>query len=152
MKAKTIAVPIIALGLMASGGAIWAGHQTQAADNSTQTVAESPKKDAPPSDFAEKLAEKLGVDKSKVESALSEIKDEHKAERQAKLSSNLDPAVKDGAITADQKQKILDHMKEMRNKREKNRADDQQWAKDNGIDMSKLKPYLGAGRGKLKSN
>jgi len=139
---------------MAAGGVISRGRSVSAADTTTTATSSTTTGTAATttdqSTFADKLSQKLGVDKDKVSSALSDIKKENQDARKQKVSANLDQAVKDGVITADQKQKILDHQSQMQAQRQKEKADNQQWAKDNGIDMSKLKPYLGHGKAGCK--
>lgn len=111
IDSKKIVIPIAALALMAAGGVISRGRQVSAADT-TNTATSSTTTDTATatnqSTFADKLSQKLGVDKGKVQTALDEIKKERQDARKQKVSANLDQAVKDGVITADQKQKILD--------------------------------------------
>ncbi|MFA5927599.1 MAG: hypothetical protein WCT32_03575 [Patescibacteria group bacterium] len=96
---------------------------------------------------AQTLAEKLGVDKTRVDAAFDEMHQERQAERQKEISTNLDKAVSDGVITADQKQKILDKQAERRAQMERQRAETDQWFKDNGIDSDRLYEYIGRGNG-----
>lgn len=153
IDSKKIVIPLIALVLMMAGGVIWAGRNVSAADTTTTATSSTTTGTVATTDqstFADKLSQKLGVDKDKVSSALGDIKKENQDARKQKVGANLDQAVKDGVITADQKQKILDHQSQMQAQRQKEKADNQQWAKDNGIDMSKLSPYLGHGKGGCK--
>lgn len=99
---------------------------------------------------AEELAQKLGVDKEKVTSAMEEIRNERRNERQTEVSTKLDQAVKDGAITAEQKEKITDKMSEMGQQRGQKRTEMEQWYKDNGIDFDKVHQYIGFGNGNGK--
>lgn len=99
---------------------------------------------------AEELAQKLGVDKEKVATAMEEIRVERQKERQTQVSTKLDQAVKDGAITAEQKQKITDKMSEMSQQRGQKRTEMEQWYKDNGIDFDKVHQYIGFGNGNGK--
>lgn len=139
MNKKKIAIGALVLGLMVAGAVVW---QTGIA--SAYFGGES--KDT----TAEKLANKLNVSKDQVSTAMDELQTERQAERQAEISANLDKAVSDGVITADQKQKILDKMAEMQQKREQERKEMGQWQTDNNIDWSKLRDYnigMGMGRG-----
>lgn len=123
---------------------MWTGREVSAADNTNNAATSSTTAPATNRDnLAQDLSQKLGVDKDKVQTALDDVRKEHQEERKKEVSANLDQAVKDGVITADQKQKILDHQAQMQTARQKQRSDNEQWAKDNGIDMSKLKSYLG---------
>ncbi|MCX6796673.1 MAG: hypothetical protein NTW06_04230 [Candidatus Falkowbacteria bacterium] len=137
MNKKKIAIGTLVLGLMIAGAVAW---QTGIA--SAYFGGES--KDA----AAEKLANKLNVSKDQVSTAMDELQTEHQAERKAEISANLDKAVSDGVITAEQKQKILDRMTEMQQKREKEKEEMKKWQEDNGIDMEKLRDYnIGMGKG-----
>jgi len=144
LNKKTI-LPVLALGLLATGAIIWQTGVASAyfgGGNGT------------PDKMAEELATKLNVSQDKVTTALEEIKTAHQAERQAEVTTNLDKAVTDGAITAEQKQKLLDKMaenqkerQEARAERKQNRDEMEQWLKDNGIDSEKLHSYIGFGQG-----
>ena len=96
MKNSKIIVPAMILGALVLGGVSY----------SANALAEDTAARRGPNTQA--LAEKLGVDQSKVDSAMNEIRAERQKERQTAVSSKLDEAVKDGVITAEQKQKILD--------------------------------------------
>ncbi len=133
---KKLIIPSIVLGLLVTGGAAWTA--TKAANGLG-------------SNMASKLSEKLGVDESQVSSAMDQIREENQAERKSEISSNLDKAVADGVITAEQKQAWLDKHSELEAQRTKEREEYQKWLSDNGIDESKLRDYgvggLGAGIG-----
>ena len=108
------------------------------------------------------LAQKLGIEESKVQTAMEAIHTERQAEMQKKMEVNLTQAVKDGKITEAQKQLILKKHAEMKAEREnwkesmqnltpeqrkaameKKRAELQSWAKENGIDMSVFQLGMG---------
>lgn len=125
MKNAKIVLPTLALGLVL-GGAGMLGTKYASAYYGQN-------KDA----MAGQLAQKLNVSEDKVSGAMSQIQTENQAKRKADISTNLDKAVSDGAITADQKQKILDEQA----KQEQQAKDHQQWVKDSGIDWTKLKSY-----------
>ena len=152
MKNKKIILGTIIALMVLSGSAAFftakkasAGNSTVASGStSTDTTTTASTDDTTESQaFADKLAAKLGVDSSKVKTALDELKGERQAERKAKVSANLDQAVKDGVITSDQKQKIIDKQAEIQKQRDQNKSDMQNWAKENGIDLTKLRGYLG---------
>ena len=105
--------------------------------------------------MAEELAAKLNVDTDQVSAAMEQIRTEHQAERKTQVSTGLDKAVTDGAITAEQKQKILDKIAEnqanrgeMQGQKGKNREAMEQWYEDNGIDFEKIHDYIGFGQGR----
>lgn len=66
-------------------------------------------------EFAERLAKKLGLDTAKVQDAVKAVREEMQAEaradRLAALKSRLDQAVKDGTLTQQQADAILDAAK-----------------------------------------
>lgn len=131
MKNTKIMIPAVVLGALVLGGALYA----------VNAFAEDSAKGRGPDTSA--LAQKLGVDQSKVDSAMSEIRSERQKERQEQVSSKLDQAVKDGVITAEQKRKILDKQSELTGQRGQKRTEMQQWYKDNGIDFDKVHSYIG---------
>ena len=107
--------------------------------------------------IVDKIATKFGLNKDDVQKVFDEDHAVHDAEREAKLSERLQALVDKGVITADQKTKIEAKLKELQTTRESekdsfkslsqderkakmdaNKAALEQWAKDNGIDLSKL--------------
>lgn len=93
------------------------------------------------------LAEKLGVDESKVQEAFDQMHTERQAEREAQYSDNLDKAVADGKITAEQKQLILDKHDSIETEKRQRGQEMRTWAEENGIDMEILHDYGVGGRG-----
>lgn len=131
MEKKKYLIPVIVIAfvLMALGGAIAVGKQAFASNQSN---------------MAGKLAEKLNVPEDQVSTAMDSIRTERHAERAAEISTNLDKAVADGVITAEQKQQILDQ----KTKQEQFRKENEQWKTDSGIDFDKLRDYhVGLGNG-----
>lgn len=105
-------------------------------------------------EMVQDLAEKLGIDESKVQTAFDTIRAEHQQEMQAKFTERLNQAVADGKLTQDQKNMILQKHEEMQAQREtereqvqtmtqeerrafmsERRDEMQQWGEANGIDM-----------------
>lgn len=121
------------LGALILGGVVYSANAL--ADDTTTR----------PGPNTEALAQKLGVDQSKVDSAMDEIRADRQKERQEQVASKLDEAVKDGIITAEQKQKILDKQSEIRGQRGQKRTEMQEWYKANGIDFDKVHEYIGFG-------
>lgn len=131
MEKKKYLIPVVAVAfvLMALGGAMAVGKQAFASNQSN---------------MAGKLAEKLNVSEDQVSTAMDSIREERHAERTAEISTNLDKAVTDGVITAEQKQQILDQ----KTKLEQQRRENEQWKTDSGIDFEKLREYhIGSGMG-----
>jgi hypothetical protein len=63
------------------------------------------------SSFAQILAQKLGIEESKVESALTATRDQLRSQRQAETAEELAQAVKDGKLTQRQADLLLAEMK-----------------------------------------
>jgi len=138
MKNKKAILPIAIIGIAIAGTTLWSTGVVKAQfGNNNETM-------------AQELASKLDIDESKVSEAMEQIRIDHQEKRQAQISTNLDKAVTDGVITAEQKQKILDKHLQMKQERGQKRQEMQQWEEENGIDMSKLREYgIGNGQGKL---
>ena len=97
------------------------------------------------------LAEKLGIDESKVQTAMNAVHSERQAEMLKQFEARLTQAVKDGKITEAQKQLILKKHEELQKSREALktmtpeqrraqlttwRTELEKWATDNKIDVS----------------
>lgn len=93
------------------------------------------------------LSSKLGIEQSKVDQALKEIREVHQKEKLDQKKASLDEAVSQGIITNEQKEALLQRIEQNQQSAEKNRGELRQWAQDNGIDMDKLKD-LGFGNGR----
>lgn len=107
--------------------------------------------------IVDKIATKFNLNKDQVQQVFDQDRQEHEADRKAKLEERLTQAVSDGKITADQKQAILTKLDELQKQREANkdkfkdmtaaerkaameqeRTDLQTWAKQNNIPMEYL--------------
>lgn len=118
-------------------------------------------------DMVQELAQKLGLDESKVQTAFDEIRSEHQEEMQAQFTDRLNQAVSEGKLTEDQKNLIIQKHEELSSQREserdqvqemtreerrdfmqERRQEMQQWAEANGIDLQYLMgPEGGRGPG-----
>lgn len=130
-KKLILPVTLGSLALVAALG--FAGTKVFASDTNTTMI--------------DSLAQKLGVESTKVETAMEEIRTERHAQMQQEREESLQKAVTDGVITDAQKEAILQKQEERRAAREKERAEMQQWYQDQGIDHDKLRDYMGDGRG-----
>ncbi|MDO8507369.1 MAG: hypothetical protein Q7S53_02270 [bacterium] len=148
MKTKTLAVTAVALGTFALAGIYGVGViKAETAENGRDTI-------------VQKIADKFKLNKDEVKAVF----DENRAERQGKMEerfeANLNKAVESGKITEAQKSAILTKHKEIQAKRDglkdlpqEERHDAMQkiheemenWAKDNGIDMSQIAGPRGEG-------
>lgn len=116
--------------------------------------------------FVQELAQKLGIDQSKVQQAVDQIRLDHKSQMQSRLNTQLDQAVKDGKITQTQKTSISNKLQEMKNNRhdmnqfknqtpqqrrlalEQKKTEFENWAKQNGLTLQTLQEILGhSGKG-----
>lgn len=98
-----------------------------------------------------RLAEKFNLDKTEVEQVFAKNRAKRQQQMQARLEENLDQAVEDGKLTEEQKNLLLDKRAEMKdemknlswNERQEKRAEHRQeiqnWAKENGIDLSAIR-------------
>lgn len=116
-------LPTLALGLILGGGAVLGIKYASAGFSGGQ--------------MAQDLAKKLNVSEDQVSTAMDEIRSEKQTEMKEEQSANLDKAVSDGVITAEQKQSILSEQAKM----EQQQKDHQSWRENSGIDWEKLKDY-----------
>lgn len=110
------------------------------------------------------LAQKLGIDQTKVQAAFDEMQKEHKLQMQTQFEARLDEAVNNGEITDAQKNAIVAKHAELQQKREteresfqdmtpeerkaardQGRTDLETWAKEQGIDIKYVFGSFGPG-------
>ena len=98
--------------------------------------------------IVQKLAQKFNLKEEDVKTAFDEERQDRRQEMQNLRNERLSQAVKNGIITDAQKQALINKENELRTKREQERSELEKWYSDQGIDRSKLAPYMGGGRGK----
>lgn len=91
--------------------------------------------------LVEKLMEKFGLKEEEVKSVFEEVRQERQQQRQKFIETRLDEAVKDGVITAEQKQALLNKNAEMQEKQRQMNEERRKWMEESGIDFEKLAPY-----------
>ena len=110
----------------------------------------------------QELAQKLGIDENKVQTAFDEIRREHQQEMQAQFTERLNQAVTDGRLTQDQKNLILQKHEELQTERQTEREqvqnmsreerrefmetrheEMQAWGEANGIDLQYVMGQVG---------
>ncbi|OGG09569.1 hypothetical protein A2154_01420 [Candidatus Gottesmanbacteria bacterium RBG_16_43_7] len=147
MKIKTWAILSALLGFASLGGGAVMAHGFGGFGDGT---------------FVSSLAQKLGIEESRLQSALDQMRAEHQVQMQSRMEERLNQAVSDGKITETQQQLILTKHQEIqaerqndtdnwqnltpqerRSRMEQKRAELEKWASENGIDMS----YFGGGFG-----
>lgn len=116
--------------------------------------------------LVDKIASKFNISKDDVQKVFDEDRAAHEAEHDKEVSDRLQKLVTDGTITAAQKTAIEAKIKEMKADREANRdamknlseterkakMDEKRsaleaWAKEQGLDLSKLKGVFGGPHG-----
>jgi polyhydroxyalkanoate synthesis regulator phasin len=99
--------------------------------------------------IVQKIASTFNLDPAKVNDVFQQQHQANIADRQAKLKSTLDQAVKDGKLTQDQEDKLIAELKTLRTQQQADKTSDRQsfktqldqWAKDNGIsDLDQILP------------
>lgn len=105
--------------------------------------------------IVERIAERFGLNESEVESFFDEVREERREKKQIRAEERLSQAVADGLITEEQKQLIIEKKAELKDEKEslrglepeerreamqELRAEFEEWAEDNGIDLSELRP------------
>lgn len=105
--------------------------------------------------LVQRIANYFSLDKNEVQKVFDENKADRINDRQQKLETRLDQAVKDGKLTSEQKEKLLAKLKELqgqikddrvndrkehRQQMQQNRDELKQWAKDNGINLEEVLP------------
>lgn len=110
--------------------------------------------------IVQKLVERFGLNEEEVKNVFDEVREERRAEMQARLEDRLNKAVENGDLTEAQKEAILAKKEEMRGSRgelkdlspEERRAKMQAhkeemraWAEANDIDLSQMHSLLGRG-------
>lgn len=121
----------------------------------------------PMSSLVQKLATKFNLDKDEVQKVFDENKTAHQAEREQKIAERLQKLVDAGTITTTQKTAIENKLKELRqehkadretmkdlndserqSKIDEKRSELESWAKEQGIDLSKIKGIFGGPGGR----
>ena len=134
LKAK-ILIPVIAMGIIATGAALWSTGIAKAQNNGKENM-------------ASKLAEKLNLDQSTVDNAMDQIQTERRTQMHEQMETKLNEAVKKGTINEDQKTAILNRQTDMQKQREAEKSTHDKWLTDNNLDQSTLQDLgIGMGRG-----
>ncbi len=116
----------------------------------------------PMSSLIDKIASTFSIDKSKLQTLFDEERDARDADREKEQAERLQALVTDGTITAAQKTAIESKLAEMKKERdadrdamdslsnaerkekmEAKRTELETWAKEQGLDLSKLRGVLG---------
>lgn len=104
--------------------------------------------------IVQKIASTFGLDPAKVNNVFKQQQQANQQDRQAKLKSTLDQAVKDGKLTSDQETKLIAELQTLHSQNKADRTQGrqdfktqlQQWATDNGItNLDQILPTPPAG-------
>jgi polyhydroxyalkanoate synthesis regulator phasin len=104
--------------------------------------------------IVQKIASTFNLDPAKVNDVFQQQHQANQQNRQAKLKTTLDQAVKDGKLTQDQETKLIAELKSLRQQLKADKTQDrqnfktqlQQWAADNGItNLDQILPTQPAG-------
>jgi competence protein ComGC len=118
------------------------------------------------SSLVDKIASTFNLDKAKVQEVFDEQRSEMETKREAEVEAKLQTLVDDGTITTEQKTAIKAKMAAMKAERESNKdnfkdmteeerkaaidkkkTELETWAKEQGIDLTKLNGVFGGPRG-----
>lgn len=116
----------------------------------------------PYTSLVQKIADTFHLNKDDVQKVFDQNRQEREAKRQEKFTARLDQLVKDGKITEAQKQLLINKFNELETNRQsamndlKNKTMEERkaarqaekqsledWAKQNGIDLSVIMPGMG---------
>jgi len=114
---------VLAITAVVIGGAAWAG--------STRALAATTGKYPP---VVQKLIDKFGLKETEVQTVIEEARTEQQTTMQTRMEERLTDAVGNGKITEAQKTAILAKWKEISAKRETERQELSDWAKQNGLE------------------
>ena len=150
MKNKKILLSLLTVGVIASG-VLFKTADVFADDNGVY------------SDIVSRISQKFGLQESEVQAVFDSVRDEHKEEAKQHFEDNLTSLVSEGKITEDQKNALIQKHTEMETNREdlsdlsheerhqkmeQNRLEFENWAKEQGIDLSLIHPMkMGRGEG-----
>ena len=95
--------------------------------------------------IVDKLSEKFNLNESDVQTVFDDVHQERLQEMNTLREQKLTEAVEAGTITETQKQALLNKWQELEQEREQKRQEMQTWFENQGIDETKLAPYLGFG-------
>lgn len=119
----------VILGILMLAGILWTGKaMTVRAVESNQSI-------------VDRLVVRFNLNQDEVKGVFNEEQQERQQKMQAEKESRLDEAVKDGAITAEQKEALLKKEAEWQEKNKQLMEERQKWMEESGIDFEKLASY-----------
>lgn len=153
-------------GLVAAAAFATIGTAGLVGTHATHATSDTSSSD-PMSSLVGKLASKFNLDKSDVQKVFDENRSEMEAKHETELTTRLQKLVDAGTLTAEQKTKIEAKLKQIKAERESNKdsmkdlndterkakmdakkTELEAWAKENGLDLTKLRDiFMKGGRG-----
>ncbi len=104
-----------------------------------------------PVSLVERLAQRFGLEQAQVEEEVNQFRQDGGFRRGGqKPEADLEQAVADGAISAEQKQALEAKWQEREVQREAHREEMKTWMEEQGLDCQTLSQYRGAMRGGRK--
>jgi len=103
-----------------------------------------------PAGLMERLVQRFGLDQAQVEEEFGKSRQEGGFRRGGSMRGDLDQAVADGVISAEQKQTLEAKWEEHQAQREAHREEMQSWMAENGIDCQALSQYREAMGGRFR--
>lgn len=104
-----------------------------------------------PVSLVERLAQRFGLEQAQVEEEVNQFRQEGGFRRGGqKPEADLDQAVADGVISAEQKQALEAKWAERQAQRETHREEMKAWMEENDIDCQALSQYQSAMKGRFR--
>ena len=103
-----------------------------------------------PAGLIERLAGRFGLNQTEVAEEFSQFHQDGGFRHGGSMKGDLDQAVADGVISAEQKQALEEKREERQAQREAHREEMQGWMAENGIDCQALAQYRGAMGGRFR--
>ncbi len=95
------------------------------------------------------LSDRFKLDKAQIEEVFNQYQSGRRGPRgpinQEQLQARLDQAVKNGAITSNQKQAIIDHFNERQKQRQEHFQEMEKFMEENGLDHDKMHEIMMGG-------
>jgi Ni/Co efflux regulator RcnB len=89
----------------------------------------------------ERLAQRFGLNQAEVENEFEQFRQEGGSRRGRQIKGDLDQAVADGVISAEQKQALETKRQEWQAEREAHQEEMRAWMEENGFDCQALSQY-----------
>lgn len=125
---------MIAAGLIAAFGL--------AVLTSSQVFAQSDPNENRMNTIVARIAQKFDLNESDVQAVFEAERKDRQTEMQKRFADRLADLVTQGKLTENQKTLLLEKHKEIQAKKQGSRGEFAKWAKDNGIELENLMPFV----------